>query len=87
METCSLLSGKWFGDISFDGVSYKSKKEGPYPMKPQRMKYLLPSDAVWREDLAHKIWKDNERSNREKERMENAQRNDRKLREKFSKMK
>ena len=25
VETCCLLTGKWYGDILFDGVSYKSK--------------------------------------------------------------
>lgn len=69
VETCSLMSGKWYGDLYFDGVCYKSKKEGPFPFKAQKRKYLLPSDSIWREDLVFKIWGDNERSNREKERL------------------
>lgn len=69
VETCCLLTGKWYGDIYFDKVCYKSKEKGPFPFKAQRMKYVLPSDSIWREDLLFKIWKDNERSNREKERL------------------
>lgn len=33
VETCCFLSGKWYGDIYFDKVCYKSKKEGPFPFK------------------------------------------------------
>ena len=80
VQTCCFLSGKWYGDIYFDGVQYKSKSEGPFPYRAERMKYLLPSDSIWRADLVHKVWKDNDRSNRQKEKLENLQRNDRKLR-------
>ena len=87
IETSSLLTGKWYGDLYFDGKCYKSKEEGPFPLKVERMKYLLPSDSIWREDVICKLWGDNDRSNREKERLENLQRNDRKLREKYMKSK
>ena len=80
IETCCLITGKWYGDIFFDNVCYKSKKEGPFPMRAERLKYVLPSDSIWREDVIYKIWKNFEVSNREKERLENLQRNDRKLR-------
>ncbi|TXI33253.1 MAG: hypothetical protein E6Q58_02965 [Niabella sp.] len=28
----SLITGKWFGELSFDGVVYKSVKNGPLPL-------------------------------------------------------
>jgi hypothetical protein len=67
VETLSLLSGKWYGDVYFDGKCYKSKKDGPFPCKAEKLKYLLPSDSIWREDVIYKIWKNNENSNRSKE--------------------
>ena len=63
VETCCFLSGKWYGALSFDGVSYKSKKEGPFPLRAERLKYLLPSDSIWRSDVIYKVWGDNIQSN------------------------
>lgn len=85
METCCFLSGKWYGELKFDGVVYKSVAEGPFPARAQRQKYLLPSDSIFREDVAYRRWGSNDLSNQQKERLENLQRNDRKLREKFRK--
>lgn len=66
LESCCFLSGKWYGNISFDQVPYKSVTDGPFPQKCERLKYLLPSDSIFREDIIFKIWKDNVGSNREK---------------------
>jgi hypothetical protein len=66
LENCCFLSGKWYGNLSFDQVPYKSVTDGPFPQKCERLKYLLPSDSIFREDVIFKIWKDNIGSNREK---------------------
>lgn len=65
----------YFGD-----KCYKSLTDGPFPEKSYKLQYLLPSDSIFREDVIFRIWNDNDRSNAEKERLENIQRGDRKLR-------
>lgn len=32
IERYALITGKWYGDMFFDGVCYKSMKEGPFPL-------------------------------------------------------
>ena len=85
VERCCEAKGKWWGDISFGGIIYKSLENGPFPVRSQRTAYLLPSDSLLREDVILKKFDNNGRSNQEKERLEVLQRNDRKLREKFHK--
>jgi hypothetical protein len=31
VETYCFLSGKWYGDLFFDKISYKSMTDGPFP--------------------------------------------------------
>jgi hypothetical protein len=33
MKKYSVVTGKWFGDLAFDGVTIKSFKNGPFPLK------------------------------------------------------
>jgi hypothetical protein len=66
VENVCFLSGKWYGNLSFNNISYKSITDGPFPDKCFKLKYLLPSDSIFREDIIFKIWKDNPGSNREK---------------------
>ena len=78
----SMLTGKWFGELAFDGVAYKTVKRGPFPLEVERPSVLLPSDCTFRLDVVYKRWRNYARSNEEKEVLENLQRRDRKLREK-----
>lgn len=48
VETYCFLSGKWYGNLFFDKVSYKSITDGPFPEKSYRQKYLLASDCIFR---------------------------------------
>jgi hypothetical protein len=66
IERYSLLTGKWYGNYYFDGVAYKTITEGPFPLRIERPKYLLPSDCLFREDIIYKRWKEIDKSNREK---------------------
>ena len=63
VETYCFLSGKWYGNLFFDKISYKSMTDGPFPEKPYRQKYLLASDSIFREDVIFKRWNNNEKSN------------------------
>ena len=53
----------------------------PYPNIPY--KYALHSNSCYREDLYYRKIKDDSRSQSEKERLEEIQRGDRKLRAKY----
>lgn len=63
LEKYSQISGKWYGDLFFDNVEYKSLKNGPFPIIPERPEILLPSDSLFREDVIYKVWGDNKKSN------------------------
>jgi hypothetical protein len=64
VQKYSKISGKWYGDMSFDHVQYKSVKEGPFPLEIERPAFLLPSDSLFRADIVYKKWGDNDTSNR-----------------------
>lgn len=66
IERTSLITGKWYGDVFFDGVCYKSVKEGPFPTKAQRPTILLPSDCTFRLDIIYRRWRDFRKSNEQK---------------------
>ncbi len=57
---------------------YEVNKEVPYALDYE--KYPLPSDCNYREDVIYRRLKDTVRSQQEKERLEELQRKDRKLR-------
>jgi hypothetical protein len=59
-------------------VLYEVNKEVPYALDYE--KYPLPSDCNYREDVIYRRLKDTVRSQQEKERLEELQRKDRKLR-------
>ncbi len=54
VEKYSHITGKWYGDISFDNVVYKSLENGPFPVKVERSNFLLPSDCLFRADIIYK---------------------------------
>lgn len=56
IEKYCHISGTWFGDLSFDNVSYKSVEKGPFPNRIERPIYLLPSDSLFRTDIVYKKW-------------------------------
>ena len=58
-----MLSGKWYGDVFFDGICYKSVKEGPFPVEPERPVVLLPSDCAFRLDVVYRRWRNFKKSN------------------------
>ena len=63
IERTSLITGKWFGDIYFDGVCYKSYKAGPFPLVHERPTTLLPSDCTFRLDVIYRRWRNFKKSN------------------------
>ena len=63
IEKYSQMTGKWYGDVKFDDVVFKSVKEGPFPVKPVRQPFLLPSDSLFRLVIMFKMWGNNQRSN------------------------
>lgn len=63
IQKYSQISGKWYGDLFFDNIEYKSLKNGPFPIRPERPEILLPSDSLFREDIVYKVWGDNKKSN------------------------
>ncbi|CAM6000186.1 unnamed protein product [Sphagnum balticum] len=56
IEKYSQLTGKWYGDLYFDGVPYKTVAKGPFPNRLERQKFLLPSDSLFREDIVFRKW-------------------------------
>jgi hypothetical protein len=78
VERHCLISGKWYGNIYFDGVAYKTVEGGPFPVQMERTTALLPSDSLFRTDIIFKKFGNNLRANEEKEILENSQRKDRK---------
>lgn len=78
VEKHCLITGKWYGNIYFDGVAYKTVQEGPFPVTMERPSALLPSDSLFRTDIIFKKFGNNLKANEEKEILENSQRKDRK---------
>ena len=67
IEKYSQISGKWYGDVLFDNVAYKTLENGPFPAILERPSILLPSDPVFRLDILHRKWREWQKSNEEKE--------------------
>lgn len=82
----SVLTGSYMSHLAFDNVRYWDIRSN-FPIKIIELEKNLPSSSIYREDrmlLEEGNLKDAQQS---KERIENLQRHDRKLREKFSKAK
>ena len=76
------IEGRWTSHIEFDGDEYWNvddyKLLGKYDDG-----FILPSDGRYREDLKFFIKDDEENSQKEKEKLEELQRKDRKLRKEW----
>ena len=83
IEKISDISGVWSSHIDFDGKTYWNiEKDVPYLLEYE--KNSLPSDSNFREDVLHMRLDDIKTGQIIKEKMEEIQRKDRKLREKTS---
>jgi len=80
-KSFGAIEGQWTKFLSYDNEKYWEK--GEYPLtRYYRDDYILPSDSTFREDLKYFIADDEINAQTYKEKMEDLQRNDRKLREK-----
>ena len=86
MRVLSKATGTWCRNLMFDGKVYLNLDE-EVGCKLEYDNNMLPSDGNWREDLAYRRKRDITRAQTEKERLENFQRADKKLREKYHKSK
>ena len=78
------IEGEWTSYISFDNIEYwNNDKTKSFTIFNHE--FILPSDGRYREDLINLIKGNQEQSQIEKEKLENRQRQDKKLREKYSK--
>ena len=78
------IEGEWTNYISFDGHKYWTVKDyEPIPL--YKMEYTLPSDSTNRADLNYLLQNDEINAQAEKEKLEELQRADRKLRKKDEK--
>ena len=76
------ISGHWTQNICFDKKEYW--KQGDYDLLPMmKMENTLQSDSWNRDDLKDFIKGDEESAQKNKEKLEEIQRGDRKLREKY----
>ena len=80
------IEGEWTSYISFDNVEYWNN-ENIRGFNVYSHKFTLPSDGRFRNDLINLINGNQEQSQIEKEKLEVAQRQDRKLRAEYSKKK
>ena len=67
IEKYCHISGKWYGDVLFDNLPYKTVENGPFPVRVERQPFLLPSDSLFREDIIFKNRGELVRSNEAKE--------------------
>ncbi len=76
----NVIEGEFSSHIKFDKDIYWEYSS--YPCPPiKRMKFTLPSDSTFREDIIYLKLKNEDMSQKTKVLMEEVQRNDRKLRE------
>lgn len=85
-EMLSYIEGNWIDYVMIDGEKYWEIDE-QVPLPVTDVKDLLPSDSSFRPDLQAFINDDETEAQKQKEILENIQRNDRKLREQFDKKK
>ena len=85
-EMISYIEGMWIENVMIDGDMYwEMGRERPFPLV--RDAGSLPSDSRYREDLQALLAGNEAESQRQKEVLEEIQRNDRKLREQARKQK
>lgn len=83
-KSLGVIDGEWTNFLYFDNVLYWRVKT--YPLTPIiKMEYSLPSDSTLREDLNHFIKGNETEAQAIKEKYEDIQRIDRKLREQYEK--
>lgn len=83
-KVVSSISGSFVSHITFDGVRYWDVREN-FPVAIIEMDKNLPSSSIYREDRRLLEEEKLDEAQIAKEKIENIQRNDRKLREKFHK--
>ena len=81
IEKVGEILGTWNGAVLVDGEIVNKLYE-PMPYQICYVDYPLPSDSNYREDLMFRRMNNFGESQNAKEKLENLQRNDRKLREK-----
>jgi Oxysterol-binding protein len=81
----SAIQGSWLADVRFDEVEYwRLGQYKPWPIRNVAREHVLPSDCQLREDIAALLTGDLDHAQNIKEKLEQRQRNDRKLRKKWS---
>ena len=80
------FEGQWTSYISFDNVEYWNNNKTK-SLTIFSHEFTLPSDGRYREDLINLIKGNQEQSQSEKEKLENIEKQDKKLREKYLKNK
>jgi hypothetical protein len=83
-KVVSVLTGSYMSHIDFDGVRYWDIREH-FPISLIEYEKNLPSSSVYREDRRLLEEGNLEQAQKAKEIIENIQRNDRKLRDKYHK--
>ena len=79
------VSGSYLSHLEFDGVRYWDIREN-YPIQLIELDNGLPSSSIYRQDRVSLEENKLQEAQENKEKLENIQRADRKLREKFNKM-
>ena len=83
-KSLAVIDGEWTNFLYFDNVLYWRVKT--YPLTPlTSMDYTLPSDSTIRDDLINFVNGKDTEAQAIKEKYEDVQRSDRKLREQTSK--
>lgn len=78
------VDGEFTTYLEFDGVKYWEYSKSEYPQF-KRMKYTLRSDSTFRDDIVWLKRGDEEKAQKAKIKLEDVQRNDKKLRLEFDK--
>ncbi len=80
------IEGEFTQHVNFDGETYWKYDPDAYPAL-KRMAFTLPSDSTFREDLIWLKKGDEDAAQRYKVKLEEIQRQDKKMREQYSKKK
>lgn len=83
-QVVSVLTGSYMSHIDFDGKRYWDIREN-FNISMIELEKNLPSSSIYREDRRLLEERSMEEAQIAKEKIENIQRNDRKLREKYHK--
>ena len=82
-QAISEISGHWTKELAFDGINYWERKND-HLVDFYEPEFKLPSDSSFREDMDFLIHGKEDEAQKAKEKIENLQRRDRKLREGIS---